>query len=300
MMSFALAPWTKLHNFYQRKSASLVFKRPFAINGKAPLISFTFDDFPRSALFTGGAILNRHGLAGTYYVSLGLAGTETPTGTMFVHDDLRSAIEQGHELGCHTFAHCHSWKTDPASFEQAVVDNQRALTELLPEAKFTTFSYPISPPRPRSKARIAPHFLCCRGSGQRFNSGIADLNQLSAFFLEQSRDSLPAVKDMIDRNARARGWLIFATHDVDDKPTRYGCTPEFFAAVVEYAIISGATILPVTSAVRELMQQQGHELHAKSGRLPNITPRLDGKPTEPSEPQLPEHAFQNTPSRTHG
>lgn len=267
-MSFALNPWTKVRNFYQRKAASVVFKRPLAIKSDSPLISFTFDDFPRSALFTGGQILNRCGLVGTYYVSLGLAGAETPTGTMFVHDDLRIALEEGHELGCHTYPHCHSWQTDPSAFEQAVTDNQRALSKVLPEARFETFSYPISPPRPLSKQKIARHFLCCRGSGQTFNSGMADLNQLSAFFLEQSRDSLPTVKDMIDRNAQARGWLIFATHDVAEQPTRYGCTPQFFTAVVEYAIHSGAKIMPVASAVRELMQQQRPELHAEAARLP--------------------------------
>lgn len=255
-MAFAFAPWSKVHNFYQRKAASVMFKRALAIDGPLPYISFTFDDFPKSALSTGGAILKRYGLAGTYYVSLGLAGAETPTGTMFVHDDLRRAIEQGHELGCHTFSHCHSWQTDPQSFEDSVLANQRALTQLLPEVRFQTFSYPISPPRPRTKARIARHFMCCRGSGQIFNSATADLNQLAAFFLEQSGGRFAAVKDMIDRNAQARGWLIFATHDVADRPTRYGCTPELFEAVVQYAVSSGARIRPVTNVVRELMLQK--------------------------------------------
>ena len=55
--------------------------------------------------------------------------------------------------------------------------------------------------------------------GQTFNSGTADLNLLCAFFLEQSRDNPAAVKRLIDQNAKARGWLIFATHDVCASPS---------------------------------------------------------------------------------
>ena len=39
-----------------------------------------------------------------------------------------------------------------------------------------------------------------RGGGQKFNIGTIDLNQLSAYFLEKSRNNLQAVKDIIDRN----------------------------------------------------------------------------------------------------
>ena len=36
-----------------------------------------------------------------------------------------------------------------------------------------------------------------------------------------------------------------ATHDVDDNPSPYGCTPGFFEEIVRYAVNSGAVILPV-------------------------------------------------------
>jgi peptidoglycan/xylan/chitin deacetylase (PgdA/CDA1 family) len=241
--------WSRLHGFYQRKIASFLFKKPIAIDLKWPLISFTFDDFPRSALIAGGAILNQFGLAGTYYAALGLAGRQTPTGQIFFPDDLRTVLERGHELGCHTFSHCHSWRTDPRTFEDSIIENQAALRQLLSEAEFKTFSYPISPPRPLTKARIAGRFLCCRAGGQAVNIGSADLNQLSAYFLEKSRHDVAAVRDIIDRNRQARGWLIFATHDISSEPTAYGCTPEFFQDVVEYAVNSGARIIPVARAV---------------------------------------------------
>ena len=226
----------------------MFFRRPFSLNADEPIISFTFDDFPRSALLTGGAILERHGLAGTYYASIGLTGKEGPTGIMFLPEDLRALLERGHELGCHTFDHCHSCGTKPAEFERSIIENRLALRELLPGVSFRTFSYPISPPRPRTKQRAAKYFVCCRGGGQSFNAGTTDLNYLCAFFLEQSRDNPEVVKNLIDQNRRARGWLIFATHDVCAAPSPFGCTPEFFESIVQCAVNSGARILPVVQA----------------------------------------------------
>ena len=92
---------------------------------ESPVISFTFDDFPRSALMNAGAILRERGLAGTYYASFGLMGRTAPTGEIFTREDLDELIRQGHELACHTFDHCDSWETAPAEFEASILRNQR-------------------------------------------------------------------------------------------------------------------------------------------------------------------------------
>ena len=230
----------------------MVFRRPQLISLQRPLISFTFDDFPQSALLAGGGILNRFGLAGTYYASLGLVGKQEPSGQIFLPEDLATLFAQGHELGCHTFSHCDSWETEPKAFEESITENGAALHKLYPGAEFKTFSYPISLPRPLTKARTATHFVCCRGGGQTLNVGRTDLNQLSAYFLEKSRGHIEAVRQLIDRNRQVHGWLIFATHDISVNPSPFGCTPEFFEAVVQYAISSGARILPVVRALEEL------------------------------------------------
>ena len=242
-------PWTRFRRYVERNAARVLFRRPLAIRTQVPLISFTFDDFPRSAFLAGGDILNRYGLSGTYYTSLGLLGKDSVSGRIFVLDDLTALLEQRHELGCHTFSHCHSWQTEKEVFEDSITQNRAALTELVPGAEFKSFSYPISEPRPMIKRIIAKHFLCCRGGGQTLNVGMADLNQLAAYFLERSRDNIQAVRNLIDVNRDARGWVIFATHDVSPNPSPFGCTPEFFENVVRYAVGSGARILPVVRAL---------------------------------------------------
>jgi peptidoglycan/xylan/chitin deacetylase (PgdA/CDA1 family) len=239
---------------YYRLSADHLFKRPFTIRTNTPIISFTFDDFPETALSIGGAILKKYGLAGTFYVSLGLAGTHGAAGTMFALNDLKALRQNGHELGCHTFAHCDSSATETRVFEESVTANGRALGSVLPDASFRTFSYPISAPRARTKQTIGRRFVCCRGSGQTFNSGVADLNYLKAYFLEKSLGDTPPVKQMIDSNQVAKGWLILATHDVCDKPSPYGCTPDFFETIVQHALESGAKVLPVVNALEALQR----------------------------------------------
>jgi peptidoglycan/xylan/chitin deacetylase (PgdA/CDA1 family) len=231
-----------------------------------PLISFTFDDFPQSAFIEGGAILSRYGVRGTYYSSLNLMGKDSSLGPMYGADDLKELVRSGHELGCHTFMHCNSWNTPADEYERSIIQNQLALSDVLPGLSFQTFAYPFSAPTLAVKKVSSKHFRCCRGGGlragrylhrhtaggQTFNWGVTDLNYLCAFFLEKSRDDPNAVKSMIRQNARARGWLIFATHDVCTVPSPYGCTPEFFEHVVQWSLESGARILPVARALETI------------------------------------------------
>ena len=229
------------------------FVRP---RNTGPLISFTFDDFPQSALLRGGAILKSFGATGTYYASLGFIGRDMgehkgdhmPVGKMFSHKDLGHLLAEGHELGCHTFGHCHSWSTSPAAFEQSILENMSALHRISDGASFRTFSYPVSGPRPETKKRVARHFMCCRGGEQGFNAGRTDLNYLNAYFLRDGAADSEAIKALIDQNCRQKGWLIFATHDVSPSPTAFGCNPHVFEEIVRYALASGSSILPVAEA----------------------------------------------------
>ena len=54
----------RIHGRYQRTLSRAFFKQPVAMRNAAPVISFTFDDFPRSALHTGGAIKCTHANTG--------------------------------------------------------------------------------------------------------------------------------------------------------------------------------------------------------------------------------------------
>lgn len=247
-MSHALS-WVRVSGAYRRRMARWFGRRPFELNLQTAVISFTFDDFPESALAIAGRALEAEGVAGTYYVAHGLAGQNTPTGKMFAESDLPELLQRGHEISCHTFHHHPAWETAPARYEASVVQNARSLEPLLHSRTLESHSYPISYPRPATKRRIGPRFRGCRAGGQTFNQESVDLNHLSSFFLEQSRDDFAAVERIIAANALAKGWLIFSTHDVAPGPTRFGCTPDFFTRVLNASVRSGARLLPVSAAL---------------------------------------------------
>jgi peptidoglycan/xylan/chitin deacetylase (PgdA/CDA1 family) len=249
---------------YQRTLSIVRHRRLVTMRNQTPLVSFTFDDFPRTALETGGEILRRHGVAATYYAALGLLDRDEPVGRICGAADLAQVVARGHELGCHTFHHRDAWATRSPAFEASILENRQALARLVPGVAFQTMSYPINSPRPDTKRRTGHHFSGCRGGGQRTNTGTADLNYLFAFFLEQSRDRPEAIRQVIELNRAARGWLIFATHDITPRPSRFGCTPELFEQVVRWSLESGAQVLPVARALAELGKQPGAPAPART------------------------------------
>ena len=138
--------WARVQGRYSTSAARLFFRRPFPINSQLPFISFTFDDFPRSALLTGGTILKRFGLRATYYAAFGLMGKQAPPGPIFLPEDIKLLIDDGHELGCHTFGHMHAWKTELRVFADSILENRVALHKSFPGASFRMLSYPITAP----------------------------------------------------------------------------------------------------------------------------------------------------------
>lgn len=238
---------------YRRIASVYSYRRMVPIKSTTPIISFSFDDAPRTAFSHGGDILKNYGVRGTYFVSLGMLECMSPSGTIASHLDLRRAVEDRHELGCHTFDHKDPWETAPHLFEMSVHENRLAREKLLPGTCFTSFAFPLCEPKLATKQRIGNLFKCCRGGGQAFNCGTVDLNLLKAFFIDSRiRASIDSVMRLIDRNAKCGGWLIFATHDVDDNPSPYGCTKEYFKRLVAYAVTSGSLILPVGKACEQI------------------------------------------------
>ena len=118
---------------------------------------------------------------------------------------------------------------------------------------FRTFSYPRTTPRPAIKRAAGALYACCRGGGQIPNVRKVDLNLLNSYFIDaRNRDDLDAMKRAIDDTCESTGWLIFSTHDIDEHPSPYGCTPGVFEDLVEYARSAGPAILPVYEAWAQL------------------------------------------------
>jgi peptidoglycan/xylan/chitin deacetylase (PgdA/CDA1 family) len=91
-----------------RKSAQVRLARNIKLHAfgshlTEPVVSFAFDDFPRSALTEGGRMLNEAGWAGTYFTAGGLCGRTIDGLDYFDREDILRADRAGHEIACHTF-----------------------------------------------------------------------------------------------------------------------------------------------------------------------------------------------------
>lgn len=244
---------SRARNGFRRQLVKRYGRRPFTLDAHVPYISFTFDDFPQTALFEGGRILMEHGARGTYFVSMQLLNGDSPSGPIASARDLQTLLRDGHELACHTFEHLDGCRERPNTFTQSLGRNRAALESTVGARYSPVFAYPLDGPGLRVKRAVGGHFVACRGGGQTFNTGNIDLNLLKSYFLDvRDRDQLHAVQSVIDRNTAARGWLIFSTHDVAAEPSRYGCRPDFFDQVVRYATASGARVVPMMKACQEL------------------------------------------------
>ncbi len=245
-------------NKIRRTLTGAALRRPFNLNGQRACISFTFDDFPVTACRTGGAVLVEYGLAGTFYLSMGLLGRPSPSGAIADENDVRFALSEGHEIGCHTFGHLDGTIATPGEFVASIEANQRAYERMVPGGRFSNFAYPLDGPGLMVKAAVRRRFRTMRGSGQVPNCGTIDLALLKSYFLDGRTDrDMRGIEQILSATLATKGWLLFATHDVSDCPSRFGCSTAFFRDVVRLAVGSGAAVGTV-AAVSELLDVPQH------------------------------------------
>jgi peptidoglycan/xylan/chitin deacetylase (PgdA/CDA1 family) len=260
----------RVTNRWRRFAIEHFARRDFRLPADVPYVSFTFDDFPRTALTEGGRILRDHGARGTYFVSLHLLDADTPSGRVASLLDLKQLLEDGHELGCHTFDHLDGSVVTAAEFERSIEANDTALTANGLHARFQTFAYPLNGPTVSTKKVAGARFTACRWGGQSFNRGLIDSTLLNAYFLDsRTRGRMSEIATLIERNAAEKGWLIFGTHDVDPAPSEYGCSSNEFARIVQLAAHSGARVLPMNQVCAEIRMPAPQATRAHMRTLAN-------------------------------
>jgi len=227
-----------------REIGGFLCTRPARIDWPGGVVSFTFDDFPRSAWLNGGAILESYDRRGTYYTAMALAGTANNLGPMFTRDDMRAADAQGHEVACHTFSH-RDCAQMPATEIAAEIDrNADALSKMLGGAPVSNFAYPFGGVSQSAKNVLARRFTSCRGTGRGLIRGTADLADLPSTSLYSRNFDRDRLCRLIEGARAENAWLIFYTHDVAEEPSPFGCTPAQFQSIVAYAA-ENAAVLPV-------------------------------------------------------
>src|SRR5579871_194224 len=227
--------------------------KPFPISAASGIVSFTFDDFPRSALARGGDILGRHGSAGTYYVAGRLTGEYENGQPCHSEADIALALRDGHEIGSHGYAHIRYAGLSAEQIEADLAGNERFLAGILP-APPLSFAYPFGARSTRAKSVLAERLGTARGISAGVNAGVCDLADLRAnrIYADTTEHQLGA---LIEHAASTRSWLIFYTHDVSETPTRWGTTPALFEFAVKESIASGCRPLPIRKAFDAILRE---------------------------------------------
>jgi peptidoglycan/xylan/chitin deacetylase (PgdA/CDA1 family) len=231
---------------------SRFYARRVPLGSHGPIVSFCFDDFPRTALRTGGRILKSFGVAGTYYVAMGLMDKVNHLGEQFHCEDLDSLLVDGHELASHTYGHISCRSVSPSTFLEDVQKGRQAIEQLTGTTDSGNFAFPFGDFTLSAKRLVGANAASCRSTWKGLNGPDVDLNLLRANSLYGGREECTLVRKLILENERKKSWLIFYSHDVQNTPSQYGCTPALLEFAVSCALQTSAHVLTVAEAVASL------------------------------------------------
>ncbi len=219
-----------------------------------PVVSFTFDDCPKSAIDNGVALLEREGWHATIYLAGGLIDVENHHGKMMSAQDVHRLSRKGHEIGGHTFSHRDASTTSLDGF-LSDIDHNQAFLKSSGINPGKSFAYPFGEVSPALKSALSNRFDGLRGIQPGVHKGQVDLNQIRSYPLFSSK-GLDPVLSAIDGLKNSPGWMTLFTHDVRDNPSDWGCTPEELKTIIEAVKASGALVLPVANAIDYLKDHQ--------------------------------------------
>lgn len=244
--------YTSLKNVLPHIRARFFARNIKRLSLSEPVVTFTFDDFPETAVTNGVKILEQFNFRGTFYISLGLCGKETSVGKIVSKEQIALLIEKGHEIGCHTYSHVDAWVEPHCKFAESIDLNLKTLKSFFPHLNVTSFAYPKGSATPITKKMVGERFCTGRGIYSGINKNKTDFNLLYACELycnSVESEMFHRYIQLIDLCVKENGWLIFLTHDVREKPGQFGCTPEVLNSLITYCINKGIAIKPVSEIV---------------------------------------------------
>jgi peptidoglycan/xylan/chitin deacetylase (PgdA/CDA1 family) len=212
------------------------------------IVCFTFDDAQRSACVNGAAILEKHGLKGTFYISGGL----TETSKYHTPADLLQLVGSGHELGSHGYGH-HSYQS--LSKDEIVVDlrNNLSFFEKLGCHPPRNFAYPYGHVSTSAKRIVSREFVSSRGIQPGINFPTADLALLKAFPLYHHLWTENRLALTLEENAKICGLSVFVVHGVLSDPGKFDCSIQLLESAVRISLSSGNRVMSVQEALPKVV-----------------------------------------------
>jgi hypothetical protein len=211
-----------------------------------PVVTFTFDDFPKAAL-NGADIVEKHGGKAGFYACTTFMGRRSPiTGEMFDSTALTDLRVRGHEVGAHSHSHLDCAKARLELVQRDVGENLVALSDAGYMANVSAFAWPYGETTYAAKRWVGEVFSTGRGMRAGINRGECDRSQLRAVELGASaahrRRAFAALKKCVE----TKGWLVFFTHDVSGSPSPQGAPSRLVEELSARAVDMGAVLAAPT------------------------------------------------------
>ena len=246
----AYQPDRSLKGKLRRRLVRLAARRPLVTAPDRPMVSFSFDDAPLTAVQAGAQALEARGARGTYYVAAGLAGTEAPMGICATPGDYRGLAEAGHEIACHTRSHLDCGRASAALADADVTANAAAFAAWgIPVP--VSFAYPYGDVAAGPKAALGGRFRTLRALHHGLIEAGCDLNQAPAVGIEGPDGEAVAAR-WLAAARRRNAWLILYPHDVAEAPSPWGCTPGALGRLIDLARADAIEIVTVAEGARRL------------------------------------------------
>ena len=242
--------WRDLKARVDNRLSRYFCAKPFRLNNKQPIVSFTFDDFPESVASAGGPVLDQYGARATFYVSGGEVGKWSGHWRSARPDTIVELHRRGHEIACHTFSHVRTTDLDATPLTTEIEKNRRFLLGLDPSIRVENFAYPYGLGSVWRKSQLAKVFRSSRGIIPGVNHGTVDLHYLRATPLINRHIGDDGIDRAFDELVATNGWLIFYGHDVAADPSPYGCTPALLRHALDAACRRGVAVMTVAQALR--------------------------------------------------
>jgi peptidoglycan/xylan/chitin deacetylase (PgdA/CDA1 family) len=242
--------WSQLKARVSNRLARHFRAAPLRLPGNAPMVSFTFDDVPRSAATVGAPMLEEYGGRATFYVAGSLVSQWSGLWAGIGADEIIDLHRNGHEIACHTFSHRRATELDAAAMEAEIEQNRRYFHGLDASIRLENFAYPYGLASLLRKRQLGNTFRSSRGILPGVNSDLVDLHFLRATPLIDEDIDTSGVERAFDEAAGCGGWLIFYGHDVAAEPSRYGCTPQLLRHALQAASRRNIPIVSVAEALR--------------------------------------------------
>lgn len=242
--------WSNLRARIANRIARHLFAAPMQLKSGQPMVSFTFDDIPRSAATVGAPMLEEAGGRGTFYVAGSLVNQSNNHCDGIDPDGIVKLHRSGHEIACHTFSHQRVIDLDATAMAAEIALNRQFLEGLDASIRLENFAYPYGLAAVARKRQLTNSFRSARGILPGVNSGTIDLQFLRATPLIDKDIDRAGIDRVFDEAMTTSGWLIFYTHDVADTPSPWGCTPGLLRHALDAARRRNMPIVSVAEALR--------------------------------------------------